>query len=57
VNVDYEQIVKNFEEEMNNNLKRPLEKLPIKKRLEMNASEIFNLFRAIDPYKKIMCTK
>ncbi len=42
---------------MNNNLKDPLEKLPTKKRLVMNVSAVFNFFRTIDPYKKIMCPK
>jgi hypothetical protein len=37
---------------MNNNLKIPLEKLPSKKRLIMNASVVCNFSRAIDPYQK-----
>jgi hypothetical protein len=28
---------------------------PTKKRLIMNASAVFNFFRAIDPYKKLLC--
>ncbi len=54
MSVDHEQIVKKFEEEMNNSLKSPLESLLTKKRLVMNASAIFNFLKAIDPYKKIM---
>jgi hypothetical protein len=55
VNVDHQLIVRRIEKEMNNNLKSPLEKLPTKKRLVMNASVVFKFFRAIDPYKQIMC--
>jgi len=50
-------IFKEIEAEVNNNFKSPLENQLAKKRFVVNASVILKSFGAINPYKKIMCTK
>jgi hypothetical protein len=46
---NHQLIVKNFEEEVNNSTKNPLERQIAKKRPIMNANAISNLFGAIHP--------
>ncbi len=50
--MDHRLIVKKIEKNMNNNLKKPLEKQLVKKRPTMSANAISNFFGAIDPFKK-----
>jgi hypothetical protein len=52
VDANHGQIGKKIKEEMNINLKSPLEIQPTKKRLVVSASVISFFFWAIDPYKK-----
>jgi hypothetical protein len=52
MDADHRIIVKNFEKEINNSLKNPLEKQLAKKRPTMSANAISNFLGAIDPFKK-----
>jgi len=51
VDANHNLIARNFEEEMNNNIKNPLQKQLAKKRATITNNEIFKFFGAINPYK------
>jgi hypothetical protein len=52
VDANHQLIVKNFEEEVNNSMKNPLENNLQRKRHVMSANAISNFLGAIHPYKK-----
>jgi hypothetical protein len=52
VDTNHNLIARNFEKEVNNNIKNPLQMQLAKKGTIITSSEFFKFFGAIDPYKK-----
>jgi len=51
VDANHNLIATNFDKEVNNNIKNPLQKQLAKKRATITNNEIFKFFGAINPYK------